>query len=256
MLIYFSILVFILGAIIASYINVVRVRGSWKSASYGRSKCDNCSNQLTYKQLIPIFSYIFYKCRCAFCGKKVSIEYLLIELALGMIFLLGFYYLPFYNFLIYAVVSVFLVPIVFSDIKSFDVPSHLVIPLIVFGVSIGVIELLFFGNFYNIVYGALLSIPFLFLHFITKGKGMGLGDFQVALPIGITLSSLSEVYDLFFLTFYLALIGIVFIYIFNIFRNKMKITIKTAIPLVPFMALSYYLIILTDFSIIGFFVPN
>ena len=55
---------------------------------YGRSHCTTCNHKLGFLDLIPVFSYIFLKGRCRYCGEKIRIRYLLLEVFAGLVFLL------------------------------------------------------------------------------------------------------------------------------------------------------------------------
>ena len=55
---------------------------------YKHSFCPNCNEKLKFKDLIPIFSYIFLGGKCAYCGQKIRIRYLLLEVLSGCVFLL------------------------------------------------------------------------------------------------------------------------------------------------------------------------
>lgn len=83
-------LVFILGACIGSYVNVLRIRGFVKSC-INRSYCPNCKTQLKWYHLIPILSFVFLNGKCSYCNSKIEIKYILFELIFGIIFLLLYY---------------------------------------------------------------------------------------------------------------------------------------------------------------------
>ena len=50
------------------------------------SKCPKCSNKLKYRHNVPIFGWVFLKGKCFFCKQKVSIEYPIVELVTGLLF--------------------------------------------------------------------------------------------------------------------------------------------------------------------------
>ena len=56
-----------------------------------RSECSFCHTVLKWYDLFPVFSYLFLKGRCRYCGEKLSPRYLLSELAVGGLFLLEFF---------------------------------------------------------------------------------------------------------------------------------------------------------------------
>jgi len=89
--IYFGILIFFTGASIGSFINVLIYRIPRKESFISSpSKCPNCHKRILWYENIPILSYIFLKGKCSGCKQKISIQYPLIELLFGSIFLLTF----------------------------------------------------------------------------------------------------------------------------------------------------------------------
>ncbi len=86
----FIILTFILGAVIGSFLNVVILRTPLKqSIVTTRSHCWSCGTQLKNIDLIPIFSYIFLRGRCRFCGSKISPRYWIVELISAIMYTLS-----------------------------------------------------------------------------------------------------------------------------------------------------------------------
>jgi leader peptidase (prepilin peptidase)/N-methyltransferase len=56
-----------------------------------RSFCPNCHHQLSWKDLIPLVSFVFLRGRCRYCKKRISFQYPFVELVTGIIFLLLFH---------------------------------------------------------------------------------------------------------------------------------------------------------------------
>ena len=81
-MIYFFI--FILGACIGSFSNVIFTRNDWYK---GRSRCDVCGYTLRWYDLLPVISYVFLRGKCRKCGSKIGFEHLLAEIYMGCAFL-------------------------------------------------------------------------------------------------------------------------------------------------------------------------
>lgn len=82
----FSFYAFIFGCLIGSFLNVVILRlPAEKNLTTDRSACPKCGNQLKWYHNIPLFSFIFLRGKCAFCGQRISWRYPLIELLTGLI---------------------------------------------------------------------------------------------------------------------------------------------------------------------------
>jgi len=124
-LIYFFI--FLLGASIGSFLNVLIDRLPQERKITGRSVCDFCHHQLSWYDLIPILSFFLLKGRCRYCRKKISFQYPLVEAITGIAFLsiFNFQFLIFNEFsiisilkilVLWGIISCFIV-IFFSDAK-------------------------------------------------------------------------------------------------------------------------------------------
>lgn len=59
-----------------------------ENITYVRSHCTSCNHELGFWDLIPVFSYIFLGGKCRYCGEKIRIRYLLLEIFSGLVFLL------------------------------------------------------------------------------------------------------------------------------------------------------------------------
>ena len=81
-------LVFILGAAIGSFMNVLIVRTPRdESVSFPASHCMSCNTPLRPWHNIPIVSWLFLRGKCSFCGAPISVQYPIIETLSGFIFL-------------------------------------------------------------------------------------------------------------------------------------------------------------------------
>ncbi len=87
-----SLFVFVTGAVIGSFLNVVALRAITKeSIVLPPSKCPQCSEPIKWFDNIPIFSYFFtFKGKCRNCGCKVSIQYPIVEALTAILFLIIF----------------------------------------------------------------------------------------------------------------------------------------------------------------------
>jgi leader peptidase (prepilin peptidase)/N-methyltransferase len=83
------IFVALFGLCIGSFLNVVIYRTEEeKSFAKGRSFCPSCKHSLNWKDLFPVFSFLFLGGKCRYCREKISIQYPLVELVTGLIFVL------------------------------------------------------------------------------------------------------------------------------------------------------------------------
>lgn len=86
------IIAFLFGLGIGSFINVITVRFqpnekvNFLNLVSGHSRCPFCLHQLQWFDLFPIFSFIFLKGKCRYCGKKISWQYPIVESITAIIF--------------------------------------------------------------------------------------------------------------------------------------------------------------------------
>ncbi len=79
--------VFFLGAVFASFLNVVATRVPRGESILGSSRCPRCLTKLTFRDNIPIWGWLKNRGRCRTCRLPIERRYVLVEAALGAIFL-------------------------------------------------------------------------------------------------------------------------------------------------------------------------
>lgn len=83
--------IFLIGLCIGSFLNVVILRAfSNESISFPGSKCPSCQKPLKWYHNIPILSYLMLKGKCAFCKDEISVQYPIVELITGLLFVAVF----------------------------------------------------------------------------------------------------------------------------------------------------------------------
>ncbi|HYD54806.1 MAG TPA: prepilin peptidase [Gemmatimonadaceae bacterium] len=76
---------FVLGALLGSFLNVCTMR--WprnESVVSPRSRCPRCGHQLAWFENVPMVSWLALRGRCRCCDERISIQYPLVELAVGL----------------------------------------------------------------------------------------------------------------------------------------------------------------------------
>ncbi len=86
------IFVFIFGLIIGSFLNCLVWRLHKKEGLLNRSYCPKCRKQIAWHDNIPVLSFIMLKGKCRQCGKAISWQYPLVELATGLLFVAAYYF--------------------------------------------------------------------------------------------------------------------------------------------------------------------
>jgi leader peptidase (prepilin peptidase) / N-methyltransferase len=226
-------LVFLFGVSVGSFLNCLIYRLSVDEIPKGRSYCPKCKHTLSYKDLIPVFSYLFLLGKCRYCKKKISLEYPLVEILTGISFLGIFLFTGVSAELPYLlIVAFFLILIFIYDLKHYIIPDFSTFSLV--GVSFAyLLYNSFLENNFSLLYGGLLSALFVFffffsLFYFTKGKGMGFGDVKFVIFMGLFLGFPKILVGLFLSFFFGAIIGIGLILLK---RKKMK----SQLPFAPFL---------------------
>ncbi len=78
---------FLVGSILASFLGLVIDRFPEQSIISPASHCDSCQIRLRPLDLIPILSQVFNRFRCLYCKAPYPVWYALLELGLGLLFL-------------------------------------------------------------------------------------------------------------------------------------------------------------------------
>jgi leader peptidase (prepilin peptidase)/N-methyltransferase len=84
-----ALFVFAYGASLGSLINVIVYRmPRGISVVSPPSRCPKCGTKLRWKDNIPVFGWLFLGGKCRYCKVKISPEYPLVELSVGLLFVL------------------------------------------------------------------------------------------------------------------------------------------------------------------------
>lgn len=253
-----------------SFLNVVILRFNTGISLGGRSKCFSCSKKLNWYELIPIFSFIFIKGRCFGCKTRISIQYPLVELLTGLLFLLTFLKYP--NFIfswIEILIFVLLISIwsVFMVLTVYDI-HHKILPdkFVFIFIGLSILWLAYLQHTTTLDLKTILAGPILFLFFFclwffSQGRWMGFGDAKLALGIGIFLGFEKGITAIIIAFWAGALFSIVYISILKILKIlgqsqlsllKKPITMKSEIPFGPFLILATISVFFLDLNVFKF----
>ena len=131
-----EVLVWVFGLIIGSFLNVCIYRIPRKeSIVIGPSHCTKCNTKLKVYDLVPIFSFLFLRGKCRYCGEKISFRYPLVELLNSLLFLLCYlHYGPVAHVIPKMILCSVLVVISFIDLDTQEIPNGAVLLIIGLGV--------------------------------------------------------------------------------------------------------------------------
>lgn len=189
----FLCVVFAIGLVIGSFLNVVILRRARGEGLGGRSRCDSCGALLRARELVPVISFCLQKARCRRCGAGLSWQYPAVEAATALIFvLIASYLLPYAAsgvlspliFLSAFPAAAALIVLVVSDFKYQILPDGAVATLFVFGVAAGLAR----GALaVDLGTAAIYAAFFASLWFFSGGRWMGLGDAKLILATSLAV---------------------------------------------------------------------
>ena len=259
--------VFLFGISIGSFLNVVIDRTPAGKTLRGYSYCPFCRTTLKWYDLIPILSFLILRGKCRYCKKPISIQYPLVELATGILFVLSIKYqvlsINFQNLLVACfllLVACFLIVIFVIDLKHFIIPDKIIYPAI--GIAFiyqlfGIFYLGFFSDFgfrisdfkalINPLSAAFLAGAFFFLLvLVSHEKWMGGGDVKLVFFMGLILGWPKILVALFLAFIFGAIIGIGLIAV-----SKKKLS--SEIPFGPFLCGATFIALFWGKEIIGWY---
>jgi len=181
-------LLFLLGAIVASFVGVFVARlNTGQSIVAGRSRCDACGAPLSPFALVPIVSYVASRGRAHCCGASISRLAPLTELLLGVLFVLAHLLIGVSLALPGMLLSLtLLLALVLYDLAHQVLPSVLLIPFVVMSAATGFLlsaSLAVFLDTLLIAFSIAFSLAL--IHFLSRGRAMGFADAPFALGLAL-----------------------------------------------------------------------
>ncbi len=228
-----NIIIFILGAIMGSFLNVcIHRMPKSESVVWPRSHCPKCKKRIPAYDNIPFVSFILLKGKCRMCKEKISLRYPLVEFltALTFLFLFMRYGLS-YDFFFYFILACALIVATFIDIPHRIIPDEITLggiaigfilsavrgvnlgpltfsfkPMInsLLGIIIGGGVIYFTGWLFDLIYFKLLKKP----PIQGETESMGGGDVKLLAMIGAFLGWQRALMTFFLAPFFGAAIGI------------------------------------------------
>lgn len=214
-----SFFVFIIGSIFGSFFNVLIYRLPLEQDVVLKpSACPNCKKPISWKNNIPILSFLILRGKCSNCHEKINISYPIVEFLIALNF--------FINYLIFGISLSFLFSTLFTsaliltfmtDLKHFLIFDVITLPLAIIGVIVSLLNINpYETNFINSLIGGLTGYVIIFfirwIYFkLRKVEGMGLGDAKLFLMLGAWLGIHSLLFILLISSVLGSIIGIAII---------------------------------------------
>lgn len=233
------------GLCIGSFLNVVIYRLPLKMPiAKGRSMCPSCTHSLSALDLVPLFSFLFLKGKCRYCGAPISWRYPGVEALTGLVFgLCGMVYgLGLYAVLL-CIFFACLIVAWFVDVDHTYIPDRL--HVIILGLAVCSF---FIGPALTLsdrLGGLAIGFGMLLLSFATGG-GIGLGDVKLLAVSGLLLGWKLTL-PAFFLAYILAAVRWAPAYL------RKKVPKDFAVPMAAYFAIALMLMSLFGERLLTFY---
>jgi prepilin signal peptidase PulO-like enzyme (type II secretory pathway) len=169
------------------------------SMLHGRSMCQNCKHVLGPLDLVPVFSWLFLRGKCRYCGAKISWQSPVIEVIMGLLFVGSYQLWPvtlqglgLLQFCFWLVFLVGFVALAVYDLRWYILPDRIVYPLM----GLAIVQVLLAFSLYHIgwqslvgsIWGVLIASGiFYVLYQVSDGSWIGGGDVKLGVVLGILL---------------------------------------------------------------------
>lgn len=268
--------VFIIGAVIGSFLNVVIYRvPNEQSVVFPSSSCPKCNTPLKFYDNIPIISYLVLQGKCRFCKAGISFQYPLVEFLNASLYTLLFFHhdLLFSWSLLFDCIFVSAVlALIFIDYFHMILPNVITYPFFILALLIRIFVPNTFGVEFLAIYflpampisllsllgavlGALVGGGSLWLTgFIwEKARGveaMGLGDVKMMLMLGAYLGAPLTVLNIFFGVFAGSIAGVL------IMLLKGEKDLKMLLPFGVFLGIGFVFTLLFGVQTVNWYVNS
>jgi prepilin signal peptidase PulO-like enzyme (type II secretory pathway) len=222
----------------------------------GRSMCPRCKHQLSTRDLIPVVSWLSLKGSCRYCGKPISPQYPLVELATALLFIASYLWWPvalngaqISIFVIWLVLLVGFVALIVYDLRWQLLPNRILYPLGAVAVAMAAIKVATAAGpaiaLLNLILAVVVGGGIFYVLFqVSSGKWIGGGDVKLGWLLGLVAGTPARSLLLIFLA---ALIGSL-CSLPLLLTKRLKRT--STIPFGPFLILAIIIVQLFGASIL------
>lgn len=198
---------FLFGLACGSFLNVVALRYEPERFLFalrglrGRSRCDACARPLRRFELIPLVSFFLSRGRCRTCRARLSLQYPIVEFLAGAVVAVFPYFFSGLSLAIWIAVGFLGILIAAIDVRLMLIPDEASIALAALGVFLAAFGQTASGLGHyallvpwseptpgNRLLAACVALLFFgAVIFVSRGRGMGLGDLKLAGALGLLL---------------------------------------------------------------------
>lgn len=263
MIILFYLIIFCIGLSFGSFLNCLVYRLANKKTILGRSFCPQCQHQIIWYDNIPLISFIFLKGRCRYCHQKISWQYPIVELLMGILFVFSVwriscaesefllwgsqeFFLSIFKIVRDWIIFFTLTFIFVYDLRYLAIEDVVLLPASAVILILNLLteplisflkDLSFWQRFGQMGLAILIGVGFFALQYIlTRGKGIGLGDLRIGFFMAVVLSHWLSLIIALAISY---LIGAAISLFLIAFKKK---GFKSEVPLGPFLALGTFFV--------------
>ncbi len=227
--------IFLVGACLGSFANVIIYR--WplgESFVQPRSRCSSCKKPVAWRDNIPLLSWLLLRGRCRYCQASFSVRYFMVELLMGVLFVISYKFIGLHWYLLEVLIFIFgIVTASFIDFDHFLLPDFITLS----GIAVGLLGALLNPErqFVDALIGVVMGGGFLwataYIYFLVrKEEGMGGGDIKLLAWIGAILGWKAIPFVIISSSLLGSVVGL-------LLASRSKSGMKTMIPFGPYLAI-------------------
>jgi prepilin signal peptidase PulO-like enzyme (type II secretory pathway) len=191
----------VVGLCLGSFVNALVWRLHERKTMQGRSMCPQCGHQLAAQDLVPVLSWLWLRGKCRYCGKPISPQYPVVELATALVFVASYIWWPLELtgaqtaiFVIWLAILAGLMALLVYDLRWYLLPNRLIYPLSGLALLMAVIRIAAAPDIQKELLYTVLAVLvgggiFYLLFQLSKGKWIGGGDVKLGWMLGLMVGT-------------------------------------------------------------------
>lgn len=236
--------IFLFGIVIGSFLNVCIFRiPNHETVVTERSHCMSCGYQLSWYDMVPVFSWLCLGGKCRKCKTPISPQYPIVEAVNGILYMVVFAVNGFsLESILYCLFVSALLVLSVIDWRTYEIPIGINIFILVLGILHTALD---YSNWLTYVVGFFSVSLFLFLLlWISKGRAIGGGDVKLMAVAGLLLG-----WKLAILAFF---IGCIVGSVIHLLRMKLSGADKV-LAMGPYLSVGLFIAALWGNAMIGWY---
>ncbi|MDD2333060.1 MAG: prepilin peptidase [Mesotoga sp.] len=229
---------FVFGLIFGSFSNALIFRIPSKEYSIvrpRRSFCPHCKHELSWKDNLPVISYLVLKGKCRYCGNPISARYPTVELLTAGLYALNASLFSLSGAISLSVLSTGLIVSSFIDLEHYMIPD-----LGVILVGVGAFAWSIFEDRFplNLLYALLVTgamVAFFLIANLVRKDSFGFGDVELLAVLSLATGVVGSLY-----TIMIASFAALIVYAIKAAAEGKRFDRRAQLPFGPFIAIGGY----------------